>query len=443
MGLGLSVLFGNFKKTVGRQLWSGLLQLLTVVFIARAYGPLGNGLYTIALMLPTMLALLLGVGLAPANIYYIASGQFAPKAVALTTGKLWLWLSFAGIVLGGIAITFWGHDWFPGVPTHTLILALGSFAPLLLITLAGSIFQGLQNFSLYNLTLSVPPALILAGVLICDALGLTASYLVIAHLVGTVVSAVVVVAALSRVMRAHWGANVQSPYRVSIALSYGLKSHLSNILAFVNYRIDLFLVNFYINPAAAGIYGVAIQIAEKLWLVSQAVSTVLLPRLSEVGADRSKAVAITSMLTRVTFTCTLILAILAGALGSKLISIIFGQPFSDAFVPFLLLLPGVIFGSCVRILACEISARGRPEINLYMAISIVAVSVACNVILIPRLGVYGAALSTTIAYSVNLALRIFMFKRMTGQGARAILVPRRGDWVMLLRSFPKVQVPKV
>ncbi|WP_269851929.1 oligosaccharide flippase family protein [Methanosarcina horonobensis] len=46
-------------------------------------------------------------------------------------------------------------------------------------------------------------------------------------------------------------------------LGYGWKAHLSNILAFVNYRADLFLVNFFLTPAATGIYLIAVQIAEK------------------------------------------------------------------------------------------------------------------------------------------------------------------------------------
>ncbi|MEK9667087.1 MAG: hypothetical protein VW701_08020, partial [Deltaproteobacteria bacterium] len=31
-------------------------------------------------------------------------------------------------------------------------------------------------------------------------------------------------------------------------LGYGWKAHLSNILAFVNYKADIFLVNFFMGP---------------------------------------------------------------------------------------------------------------------------------------------------------------------------------------------------
>ena len=58
-GLGLRSLLANFGKTVGRQLWAAALQLGVVVIVARAYGPEGNGIYSVALLLPTMLYLLL------------------------------------------------------------------------------------------------------------------------------------------------------------------------------------------------------------------------------------------------------------------------------------------------------------------------------------------------------------------------------------------------
>jgi O-antigen/teichoic acid export membrane protein len=37
-------------------------------------------------------------------------------------------------------------------------------------------------------------------------------------------------------------------------IDYGWKAHLSNILAFVNYRADIFLVNFFLTPALSGCF---------------------------------------------------------------------------------------------------------------------------------------------------------------------------------------------
>ena len=69
-GLGLASLFKNSSTTLGRQLAAGLLQLGTVIVIARVYGAKANGAYAVALLLPTMLSTFLNFGVGPANVFF-------------------------------------------------------------------------------------------------------------------------------------------------------------------------------------------------------------------------------------------------------------------------------------------------------------------------------------------------------------------------------------
>ena len=69
------------------------------------------------------------------------------------------------------------------------------------------------------------------------------------------------------------------------ALGYGVKAHLGNLVAFLNYRMDIFLVNLFVGPGGAGLYSIAVRLVEQLWMISRAVSTVLLPRLSAMMGD--------------------------------------------------------------------------------------------------------------------------------------------------------------
>ena len=59
--LGLSKLSNNVSATFGRQVSSGLLQLVIIAIIARVYGPEGNGAYNVALLLPSILAIFLNL----------------------------------------------------------------------------------------------------------------------------------------------------------------------------------------------------------------------------------------------------------------------------------------------------------------------------------------------------------------------------------------------
>jgi O-antigen/teichoic acid export membrane protein len=210
-------------------------------------------------------------------------------------------------------------------------------------------------------------------------------------------------------------------------LGYGWKSHLSNILAFLNYRIDIFLVNGFLNPAAVGVYVVAVQIAERLWILSQAVSTVLLPRLAELDDDESARTKLTPLIGRWVLFATTLVTIVVAIFSQPLITVLFGEVYAEAVGVLLWLLPGVALGSLSRVLSNDLAARGRPELNLYTAAVVVLVNVMLNLLLIPQMGIEGAALATTIAYTVNAILKIYAYRRLSNNLWFAPLIPSRAD----------------
>jgi O-antigen/teichoic acid export membrane protein len=255
---------------------------------------------------------------------------------------------------------------------------------------------------------------------------MTAERILWAYFLASIVAMVVVGSvAVSKLRSARCGE--RSSYPLKIALGYGIKSHLSSIVSFLNYRIDIFLVNYLLGPAMTGIYSVAVQIVEKLWLLSQAVSTVLFPRLSASSRNGETVTAITSLVTRLTMIVTLVAGIGLALIGYYLISIVFGASFLDAYVLLLVLLPGAVAGSGVRLLSSEIAARGRPEINLYMGIFVVVLNAVLNVLLIPPMGAIGAAVATTIAYGMNLVVRLVVFRRITGARIADAILPKMAD----------------
>lgn len=431
--LGLRELLTNSIRTLGRQVWAALLQLAAAAIIAKTYGPKGTGMYAVALLLPNFGAMLLSFGLVPANTYFIASRQYSARAVASKTIAVWAVVSGLGLGVGFLLVKKIGANYFPGIPEDALILALACFPSILFISLAGGVLQGLQNFSSFNLSLTLQPLLALIGIAFCAYLGGNSTYLLVAYLISSsaamCVVAIVTMSALKKSDAAFVGR-----YPLTVALNYGIKSHLSSIVSFLNYRIDIFLVNYLLGPGITGLYAVSVQIVEKLWLLSQAVSTVLLPKLSESARDGGIVTSITTLATRLTIAMTLIGAIGLGFLGHFLIGIVFGPSFLRAYTFLLILLPGAVAGAGVRLLSSELSARGRPEINLYMGVFVVVLNVALNVLLIPYIGAIGAAVATTIAYMSNLAVRLIIFKRFTNAKIADAILPRMADF-SLLRSY--------
>ena len=87
--------------------------------------------------------------------------------------------------------------------------------------------------------------------------------------------------------------------------SYGLRVHPANVLGYLGYRLDVFLVNGYKGAAAVGLYGAGVVIAEGLWMPSQAISTALFPTIAAENSESARR-AITPFVARSTLWLTAI-----------------------------------------------------------------------------------------------------------------------------------------
>jgi O-antigen/teichoic acid export membrane protein len=413
--LGLRKLGSNIGATLGRQLFVILLGLGTASLAARVLGPTGLGQYAIAMLLPTLLATFLNLGISPANVFFVGRGSVNAKVAARASFQIWAGLALAGAVAAALIIPLYGQQIFPGVTSSMLWLALLVFPLVLLQVYLASVLQGLQDFRRYNLALLLQPGvmfILLATLFVFRVSSVTSVILasVIAHSVDSVVTWILLRQTFTPVQDDDsdlWGYSKK-------AIGYGYRAHLSNVLSYVNYRADTYLVNLLLHPAAAGVYVIAVAMTEKLWVLSQAVSTVILPRLSELDSEEEVRRQITPLLVRWVMMITLLAAVLLAITSGLLIRVFFGVEYLTARSTLWVLLPGVVLGGLSRILANDIAARGRPELNMYTATLVVIINVTLSVLLIPPMGVLGAALSTSIAYSINFCFFLWMYSWISG-----------------------------
>jgi O-antigen/teichoic acid export membrane protein len=414
--LGLWKLWQNIGQTLARHFLAILFGLGTTIIIARILGPAGNGQYAVAMLLPTFLATFLNLGISPGNVYYIGRHAVTVRVAMRTSVRIWLGLTIAGIIAGAFLLNLYGNWLFPGVSKFYLWLALMAFPVGLLQGLLSSLFQGMQDFRRYNLTTLVAPTFLLFFVSLFMIFGRSnLSEVIIAFTIAQTAGILTTWLLLRSVLVQTNRISVIAEFEYAKQLiQYGFKAHLGNILAFINYRADIFLVNLLINPAAAGVYVIAVVMSEKLWILSQAVSTVILPKLSELNEDDESRKQLTPFIARWVLLITLMAATIMALISIPFIRILFGYNYSDAVRPLLFLLPGIVLGSLSRVLANDIAARGRPELNMYTEGIIVIVNVAGNLLLIPFMGTAGAALATTIAYSINAIFRIWVYSWLSG-----------------------------
>ncbi|WP_077619737.1 flippase [Bacillus sinesaloumensis] len=433
----------NTLMTISRQISAILIGLLYTVIIARVLGPTGNGIYQLIILLPTMLLTIFNLGIGSSSVYYIGKKNYHIEDILKTNTRSGLLFSFFSVILGALFLLFFSEQFFQDVDPVYLFVILLLMPFLFLNEYYLVIFQGKQDFKSYNM-LSLSRQII--------ALLFTILFLVIIRLdiIGALFAFVLGILAqylLSRYfLKSRLGVQVKdgvySKDYFKKSISYGIKAHISNILSFVNYRADIFIISFYINPAAVGIYTAAVSIAERLWIVSQAISSVLFPTVSSLESQDEKN-HLTSILSRNVLWLSIISGFIFFLLSDLVVLILFGEEYIESSLAIKLLLPGIVLFSVDRILSNDLAGRGKPEINMNVSIVTVVSNIVLNILLVPHYGIIGAAASTSVTYSLATVIKLFIFKKQTGVKIYKLLIIQSEDYQFYARILKKVKRRKV
>lgn len=414
IGVGAKKVSVDILLTFSRQFLAGLLQLGIIMIVARELGNEGMGSYTVSLLLPTLLSQLLNLGLVSANVYFIASKQFEAKVVWGTSRDMGIAVGILGTSASGALVFFWGETVFPGVPLGALILATLIFPISLMSGLVGSFFQASHDFRSYNLIVLIQPIAALLGVLFLIVYSaFTLNNLIIVTIFSHLCALVVGGRRLQLIVPVMYVPNSRSKY-LKTALKYGIKAHLGGIATLLINRSDMFMVNLFLGPSSAGIYAVAVRIIQQMWMVSQAVSTVIFPRLSSMPVDSPNRLHLVSLMSSAVFWGGGVIAFFIALFSEQILNILFGESFEQAKLPLMILLSGVLVFSSSRVLANDFAARNLVHINLVLTVTTLVINMIANIILIPKLGLAGAAIATSASFLFNFIARIILQQKITG-----------------------------
>ena len=137
------------------------------------------------------------------------------------------------------------------------------------------------------------------------------------------------------------------------SVKFGIKGYLGNVIQLLNYRLDMFLVAFFMSVTFVGYYSVTVALSEALWYFPSAVGTIMFARTPGLTAEEANIS--TPRICRNTLFITILAAITLFALGSYIIMLFFGSIFLPALEPLWILLPGIVALSVCKVLSNEIA----------------------------------------------------------------------------------------
>ena len=404
------------RNTLEILLFRGLstpLALGLVVLQGRFLEPSGRGAYVVAVLGVTIFSRLLGqLGVAVTN----RVGEERTAVQPLSRRALAL-----GVLAGAAAIPViaFGGSSVGGIEFDVALIAALALVPNVLWQTTSGILLGLARIRVWNYVQLGSPVLTLVGMLVL-VVWLDAG---VRGAVGAwaLANALTAVFALT-VARDLWlppdvPPLVDRSARVLARLALAMGAvHVINLLS---YRIELFILERHEGLDDIGIYSIAMQAAEAMWLIAAAVAgAVTAPAVHETEA------AAVRLITRAALRALLFTAAVAavvGLVGPFVIPLALGDAFDDAARPLLFLLPGVVLYAPVNVLVVYLSVRrGRPRLSVAVAVSGGVATLALALVLIPRYGTEGAALASTAGYAAAAALALAFFLRLSRRAATTI-----------------------
>jgi O-antigen/teichoic acid export membrane protein len=405
------------------------------VVVARHLGPGATG--TIALLTAVLEVLLavFGFGLSTGITYLVGSRSWAVSDAFRETQRAALVIGFLGVAAGMVFWLLTRNDILAGISFTTALLGIGHLPFALSRAYVSAIAMARERYEAFASFEMVHSAVILvAGVGLSLPFGVNGALAGIAlSNVAAAVAAYFWVVRYARVLGAEpreqgGGSHLRQ------SLSFGLKAWGANLLQLINYRLDLFLLGAFVARADVGRYSVALSVTALAWVLPSALETALFPRTADLDAattrgtidaaenDSSTARSVRhGMLLLVPTTLVVLFLVLVA------VPVLYGSAFHKTTQLALILIPGVLALSVGKVVSAVTTGRGRPDYALKTVAMTVPVTVVLYVVLIPLIGVWGAAVASTCSYLMSAGLGLLWFKRTTRIPFRQALVPGTRD----------------
>jgi len=430
--------------TFSVQLITVILGIIISVILARTLGPEKVGIYSIIILIFTLLTTFGNLGINISNTYYGVKKKYTWSEIASN--------SLISAFLLGISLSmifpilfYLDPSLFKNISLSLVIIASIVTPFTLLMFYFQYILLGQNRIKEYNFT-SIIQSIIYLSLIVILLLFVHGDLnaVIISWTTSFVTAAIIpmILVYKSTKFKLHFNLNL---FKKSV--KFGSKSYLGNVIQFFNYRIDMFLIGLLLNFGSVGYYSISVGLAESLWYLPSAVGTLVFartPSLSDKARNES-----TPRICRNTLFITIVLALILFFTGKYIILILFGSQYLPALEPLWVLLPGIIALSICKVLSNEITGRGKPLITTYASIMSLIVNIPLNIIFIPQMGITGSALASSISYTAATLVVLANFLKLSKSTISETLIIKKQDiklyneFLLKIREVVQIRFKKI
>lgn len=362
----------------------------------------------------SIITLLASLSLESGNTYFLSKKEIANEELT-TLSLLWPFISslLATLVVFLINSNELSNTAY-STPFYSLVFIAGS----LLTTYFSSLFFGQQNFIWPHLIPAISNFIVAILGAVLFLIGKENTYAeplvnlyFLSYLSNGLVLSIIYYSSYPSRTRWRW----PTWYNLNKLLKYSLLAFITNIVAFLAYRVDYWILKAfslkYITDSALGNYIQVSKLVQVFLVVPTIIATVVFP---------TTAAGITpgfnKKLKKILLQALLLNIIVCGFVwiaGKWLFTFLYGSTFSQMYACFLYSIPAILGITVVRIITSYFAGINRIIYNLAGGLIALSVITVLNFLLIPSMGINGSALADSVGYISYMifCLVLFAYKR--------------------------------
>ncbi len=385
----------------------GTLGLVLETFLARvllapALGPVRFGYFLLGLALAGLIATFGALGLPQTVARSLPFAKVADERRGIVRESVVLGVATAAVASGGLILL----GFYIGISNTEFGLALIFFGASLFFSLVSSliasIFQGHEDVYPNALFVQILNPLIflafLAAFWLAPPAGLSFTEALTSYLIANVITLVGLTLYAQQRLRRILPRGPRALGVRAKLLAFALPLFIVGIFSYVTQNGDTLLLGiFHINTV--GLYGAPLTLARLLQVGLGSLAYIFLPVTSRfVASDNPEAVRTTyTTVTKWTVLTSLPLFLVFFFLPAESLGFVFGHSYIGETLPLQILVVGAFLSVVVGPAVAVMVSTGRTRLLTYNTIISAATDVVLSLLLIPPLGVLGAAIAWATA----------------------------------------------
>lgn len=421
----------NSLGVFGTRIFVILISFVGSIFVTRILGPSNRGILEILTILPSLIVSFGNLGIGNANTYFLGKKKYNLEEIVSSSVVLSIIIGTILIFVSYAIFFIFKNSMFKNIPFGYTLITFSVIPFLLFQKYIQYILIGLEDIKARNIIFIMPDVIKFCFLI---ALVVFANMLISGVLWATFIAYLVTFVICIYFARKKSRIRLYLDFQLyKNLISYGLIPYFALFIMNLNFKADIYLVKYYLDDTSVGLYSLSVSLIEKVHLLPEALSLVLFAKVANSQAQEANIV--TASVCRISVLITIVLSLILALIAPIIIPFLYGEAFVASVYPIYILIPGIVFLTYFIILHSAFTGRGAPQYTVYIFSIAFVINMILNVIFIPKWGINGAALASTLSYGFGGICLMYVFCVRYKIAFMDLVVPTKGDFKLIMESI--------